>query len=144
MKNKTIATEIFEKVLQNNIKTAAKPPKRKRKMSLGASLLFPPDPLEHGLLQCELRYKKRGNAKGGETTATHRQPVKEWCLKRAFEIRQYHPNYSKRRIAMKIAEEMHEQKWPDGVIPLTESNAANTLEKSWLPKGKPTEWKQPE
>jgi len=84
--------------------------------------------------------KKSGNITFEKT----KQPIKDWCLPRAYELRKQYPKLSKRRIVDKLLEELFDEKcpkqWPKGVIPLSQDNAYETIFKDWLPKGKPCNW----
>lgn len=90
--------------------------------------------------QRELDKRVNARKKSGKVTFDKtRKPIKDWCIRRAYNTRDKHTTYSKNHIVMELVCELDKQKWPKGVVPLSSNNAYNTIKK-WLPKGKPQNW----
>lgn len=78
--------------------------------------------------------------RGGIKTAEKYKPLKDWCITRAYEIRDKHPSKSKEQIVMQLLVEMRDKKSDSDVMQLTETNARHTIKNKWLPRGKPNTW----
>ncbi len=112
--------------------------------SVASCLGFKEDPMAYSNLQLKMRDIMRTNKHKGHTTFDKtKKPIKDWCIKRAYELHGRHPSWSKEQITVQLCDEIYDKKWPKGVINLTDTNAHFTIKNKWLPKGKPSEWPIP-